>query len=163
LLEAPPNVYPGASRGLLAAVGGWLLFIAVETVTQVVFKYAGATLDDRHGFWRLAVQALETPVVLAGFALYFCGFLIWMTILKNVDLGRAFPMTGIVYVTTLASAVILFHESLSPTRIAGVVVIALGVVLLASDTGRARPAPASGGFEAILAPERHAKREPDPS
>ena len=125
----------GRTRGLGLAIGGWALFIAVETATQVVFKYAGATLDERSGIGHMVAHALDTPVVLLGFALYFCGFLIWLTILKGLDLGRAFPMTAMIYVSTLASAVLLFHEALSPTRIAGVMVIALGVVLLASDRG----------------------------
>lgn len=117
------------------AIAGWLLFIAVETATQVVFKFAGATLDDRAGLGHLIVHALATPVVLLGFALYFCGFLLWMTILKTVDLGRAFPMTGIIYVSTLVAAVLLFHETLNPTRILGVTIIVVGVAVLASDTG----------------------------
>jgi drug/metabolite transporter (DMT)-like permease len=125
----------GRPGGLRLAIGGWALFIAVETATQVVFKYAGATLDDRSGVAHMVAHALATPVVLLGFVLYFCGFLIWMTILKGLDLGRAFPMTAMIYVSTLASAVLFFHETLSLTRIAGVVVIAVGVVLLASDTG----------------------------
>ena len=120
-------------RSLIAAIGGWLLFVMVETATQIVFKYAGATLDDRSGPVHLIAHALVTPVVLLGLGLYFCGFLIWMTILKTLDLGRAFPMTGVIYVTTLTSAVVLFHERLTPLRIVGVLVIAIGVVLLASD------------------------------
>jgi drug/metabolite transporter (DMT)-like permease len=133
LSEAPLAHRASRSPDLRPAIGGWVLFIAVETATQVVFKYAGATLDDRSGIGHLVAHALATPVVLLGFGLYFCGFLIWMTILKDLDLGRAFPMTAMVYVSTLVSAVLLFHEALSPTRIAGVTVIALGVVLLASD------------------------------
>ena len=127
------------SRPLGRAILGWLLFIGIETATQVVFKYAGATLDDRSGLGHLIGQAATTPVVLFGFGLYFCGFLIWMTILKDIDLGRAFPMTAIIYVTTLACAVTLFHEMLNPLRIAGVLVIAAGVALLASD--RRAPGP----------------------
>jgi len=140
LVEARAIGGSGGRPALAAAIGGWLLFITVETATQVAFKYAGATLDDRSGLGHLIAHALATPVVLLGFALYFCGFLLWLTILKTVDLGRAFPMTAMVYVTTLASAVILFHERLNATRIAGVAVIALGVALLASDTGAAAPA-----------------------
>ena len=139
MVEPPLPARPGKARGLSAAIAGWLLFVAVETAIQVAFKYAGATLDDRAGLAHLVAHALATPVVLLGFGLYFCGFLIWLTILKEVDLGRAFPMTSIVYVTTLACAVVLFHEALNPTRIAGVAVIALGVALLASDTGSQAP------------------------
>jgi drug/metabolite transporter (DMT)-like permease len=131
---------PGPSKSLTRAIGGWLLFIGVETATQVAFKYAGATLDDSQGLAGMIVHGLQTPVVLLGFVLYFCGFLIWLTILKDIDLGRAFPMTAMIYVSTLVSAVVLFHERLNTMRIVGVLVIGLGVALLASDT--AKPAPA---------------------
>ena len=143
MVEAPRADRAGPSRALRLAIGGWLLFVMVETATQVAFKYAGATLDDRSGLAHLIGHALTTPVVLLGFALYFCGFLIWLTILKDVDLGRAFPMTAVIYVSTLTCAVLLFHETLNLTRIVGVVVIAAGVALLASDTRS--PAPAEAG------------------
>lgn len=124
----------GPEKSLIRAIGGWLLFIAVETATQVTFKYAGGTLDDSHGLVAMAASAIQAPIVLLGFGLYFLGFLIWLTILKDIDLGRAFPMTAVIYVSTLVAAVTLFHEHLNPMRIAGVLVIAVGVALLASDT-----------------------------
>jgi drug/metabolite transporter (DMT)-like permease len=115
------------------ALAGWALFIAVETLTQVVFKFAGATLNDGQGFVATVLHAATNPIVVLGFILYFCGFLIWMTILKTIDMGRAFPMTGAIYVATLAAAVLVFHEALNLTRIVGVVAIIAGVVLMASD------------------------------
>jgi drug/metabolite transporter (DMT)-like permease len=68
-----------------------------------------------------------------GFTLYFCAFLCWMTILKDIDLGRAFPMTASVYFGTVSAGVLIFHEHLTPLRIAGVVVIVAGIALLAFD------------------------------
>jgi drug/metabolite transporter (DMT)-like permease len=56
-----------------------------------------------------------------------------MTILKDADLGRAFPMTATIYLSTLACAVLVFHEHLNLTRILGVAVIMAGVLLMASD------------------------------
>ncbi len=134
MVEPIPAKAPvGRATGLQAAIWGWVLFVVVETAVQVVFKLAGATLDDSAGLLPLVRHAVNTPVVWLGFGLYFCGFLIWMTILKDVDLGRAFPMTATIYLATLAAAVLLFHEHLNPTRIAGVVVIVAGVLMLASD------------------------------
>lgn len=142
LVEPAP---PPAVRSLPAVIGGWLLFVGVETATQICFKYAGATLDDHAGPVHLLVRALQTPVVLLGLGLYFLGFLIWMTILKTLDLGRAFPMTAMIYVTTLTSAVVLFHEHLNATRIGGVLLIAAGVIMLASDPGAPKPGPGLTG------------------
>lgn len=123
----------GPPSNLLPALGGWAVFIAVETVTQVVMKYAGSALDDRGGVTAMAAHALSSPITWLAFGLYFAGFLVWLTILKDVDLGRAFPMTATIYVATLTAAVVLFHERLNPMRIMGVVAIVAGVGLLASD------------------------------
>lgn len=124
---------PARTKGLAAVLGGWLAFIALETTIQAVFKIAGGHLDAGAGLVPMLRQALATPVVLLGFGLYFCGFLVWMTLLKDLDLGRAFPMTGIVYVATFTVAVTVFHEALNPLRLLGVAVIIAGVTLLASD------------------------------
>jgi drug/metabolite transporter (DMT)-like permease len=127
----PPVAAP--QKTLAAALWGWALFITIETVTQIVFKFAGGALDDSAGLGPLIAHAAANPMVWLGFGLYFLGFLIWMTILKDVDLGRAFPMTAAIYLATLATAVVLFHEHLNLTRLAGVAVIIVGVIMLASD------------------------------
>jgi drug/metabolite transporter (DMT)-like permease len=130
----------------LRAAIGWLLYIVVETSVQVVFKIAGSGLDGAHGLWPMVLHALTAPWVLGGFGLYFIGFLLWMTILKDADLGRAFPMTASVYLTTLAAAVFLFHEHLTPLRVIGIVTIMVGVGVLASDENSVEvvPSPSLG-------------------
>lgn len=127
-----------APTPLLPILGGWAVFIAVETITQVAMKYAGEGLDDDHGFWPMVAHAAVSPVTWLAFALYFTGFLVWLTILKDADLGRAFPMTAAVYLSTLTAAVVLFHEHLNAIRILGVLAILAGVALLASDENSAK-------------------------
>lgn len=129
---------------LVATLGGWAVFIAVETITQIAMKYAGEGLDDGHGFWPMVAHAAASPVTWLAFGLYFTGFLIWLTILKDADLGRAFPMTATIYLATLSAAVFLFHEHLNPIRIFGVVAIVAGVGLLASDGDSPKVEPQGG-------------------
>ena len=111
----------------------WILYLAVESGTQVVFKIAGANLDASNGAVSLLTQVVTSPWPLFGFVLYLSGFVVWMTILRDADIGRAFPITAASYLTTLAAAVFLFHESLNPTRVLGIIAIIAGVTLLASD------------------------------
>lgn len=134
---APPRTWP--------PLGGWVLFLCVETVTQVTLKFAGGSLDDRAGFWPMVAHAAANPVTWLGFASYFGGFLVWLTILKDVDLGRAFPMTASMYLLTLTAGVVLFHEHLTPIRLLGVVAIVGGVALLASDENSPKPQSPSSG------------------
>jgi multidrug transporter EmrE-like cation transporter len=124
---------PRSPGRFLPMLGGWAAFIAIETVTQITMKYAGAGIDDDHGFVAMVAHAAASPITWLAFGLYFTGFLVWLTILKDVDLGRAFPMTAAVYVATLTAAVVLFHEHLNPIRVLGVLSIVLGVGFLASD------------------------------
>ena len=140
-MTAAPTAVPNR---LVPLLGGWAVFITVETITQITMKYAGEGLDDDHGFWPMVAHAAASPVTWLAFALYFAGFLIWLTILKDVDMGRAFPMTATIYLATLTAAVLLFHEHLNLIRILGVVSIVAGVGLLASDENTKRPEPASG-------------------
>ena len=116
----------------------WILFIALETTVQVVFKLAGRTLDLDQGLAALALHALTTPIVLLGFGLYFCGFIVWMTLLKDLDLGRAFPLMAMGVVASFVAAVVLFHERPSEVRVLGVLLIIGGVILLAFDENSPR-------------------------
>lgn len=125
-------------RRLWTVLAPWALFIALETTIQVVFKLAGPNLDLDQGLLALARHALTTPIVLLGFGLYFCGFIVWMTLLKDLDLGRAFPLTAMGVVATFGAAVVLFHERPNAVRIVGVLVIIAGVVLLAFDENSPR-------------------------
>ena len=111
----------------------WILYLAIESGSQIVFKIAGADLDASSGLGSLTVQTLTSPWAMGGLLLYGLGFVVWMTILRDVDVGRALPITAASYLTTLAAAVFLFHETLSPLRIAGIVAIIGGVTLLISD------------------------------
>jgi drug/metabolite transporter (DMT)-like permease len=111
----------------------WALFLSLETATQVVFKLAGAKMDASHGLLSVMTHAAVSPWAIGGFILYFGCFLLWMTILKDADLGRAFPMTALIYLCTLGAAIFLFHEVLSPLRLCGVVAIIAGVIVLVSD------------------------------
>ena len=126
------------------AILPWLLYLVVETGVQVVFKIAGTGMHVAGGLLPMIAAAATSPWVIGGFFLYFLGFLLWMTILKDADLGRAFPMTAMVYLTTLAAAVFLFHEVLTPLRVIGILTIIVGVGVLASDENSEELVPSPG-------------------
>ncbi len=117
----------------------WVLFLTVETAAQITFKIAGSGLNPAHGFLPLIVHAFGSPWVFGAFTLYFGCFLLWMTILKDSDLGRAFPMTALIYLCTLGAAIFLFHEVLTPLRVVGIVAIVVGVAILVTDRNSEAP------------------------
>ena len=74
--------------------------------------------------------ALE-PYILGGLLCYVVSVVVWILALSRVDVSIAYPMLSIGYVVTALAAWALLGESLSMVRIAGIVVIILGVFLVA--------------------------------
>ncbi len=122
-------------------LAGWTLFIAVEATLQVAFKIGGAGLVDDQGVAALVVSALSSAWVWLGFFLYLVSFVLWMGILDDSDVGKAFPMSAMVYVATVGVGAFLFHEPLTPVRLLAVALIIGGVVLVAGGPDR----PAASG------------------
>ncbi len=117
---------------------GWLGLFCVETGMHTCFKLGGDALGG--DFWQATAGAARSPWVWAGLACYIGMFALWMTILKEADVGRAFPMTALVYVPIVGAAMLVFHERLNAPRVIGLAFVIAGVALLAGDRDRA-PAP----------------------
>ncbi|HBY97276.1 MAG: EamA family transporter [Ardenticatenaceae bacterium] len=76
-------------------------------------------------------QVALNPWVLAGLACYVLSVGLWLVVLSRVEVSYAYPMVSIGYILTLVLARIFFQEAVTPVRVAGVVVIMLGVFLVA--------------------------------
>ena len=65
-----------------------------------------------------------------GFALYGLGALVWLVVLGQWDVSKAYPLVGLGFVAT---AVVghLMGEAVVPMRVAGIALICLGVFLVA--------------------------------
>lgn len=69
--------------------------------------------------------------IIAGLFCYVVSVVLWMLVLSRVEVSFAYPMLSIGYIVNAVSAYYLFGEDLSLTRIVGIAVIILGVVLIA--------------------------------
>lgn len=66
----------------------------------------------------------------AAMVCYAISILLWMLVLSRVEVSYAYPFLSIGYVVAAIVGWQFFGESLSPVRIAGILVICLGVVLI---------------------------------
>jgi multidrug transporter EmrE-like cation transporter len=74
--------------------------------------------------------ALE-PHILGGLACYAVSVVVWILALSRVEVSIAYPMLSLGYVVNAVAAWWLFGEVLNATRLAGIGVIIVGVVLVA--------------------------------
>lgn len=114
LITLLPLVFLGA---LLSSVGG-------------VFLKAGATrLPPINGVLDLCAIFMNWRI-LAGLALYFIPAVLWILLLRKVDLSLLQPLMSIVYVITPLLAFYFFKEHVSILRWTGIGVIIIGVTLI---------------------------------
>ncbi len=67
----------------------------------------------------------------ASMGCYAVSILLWMSVLSRVEVGFAYPFSSLGYVVVMLGGYCFFGESVSVTRIVGMVVICVGVILLA--------------------------------
>jgi drug/metabolite transporter (DMT)-like permease len=112
---------------LLVAIS---LSVTGETLLKLGMNRIGA-LDLRPEtvlptFWRV----FTTPVIVIGFALIFGGSLFWLVVLSKWNLSLAYPLLSLSYIASLVIGAMFLNETVTPLRVAGVLVIVAGVVLV---------------------------------
>lgn len=88
------------------------------------FEFSTASL------WRVAPKLLFEPHILGGLMCYAISVVVWIAALSRTQVSIAYPMLSVGYIVNALAAWYLFSEALTPTRIAGIVVIIAGVVLI---------------------------------
>lgn len=118
-----------------------LAFLAVDTATQVAFKVAADTIGDVPlGLAYVgAVATTASAWVAVGF--YVVTYVLWMLVLKDTALSRAFPLTALSYVTVPLLGWLAFGEEVGGRTVAGIVLILVGVVLVGKETDAPAGAP----------------------
>ncbi len=71
------------------------------------------------------------PGILGGLACYGLSLLVWIYVLSKADASFAYPFLGLGFVIVALAGFVLLGEPLSPRKIAGTLIIAGGVVVLA--------------------------------
>lgn len=103
-------------------------FAAMLAVGQVMFKFAASDIQVqlKKSLW----AALSSPWLVAAMFLYLTTAALWVWILTQVPLSRAYPFSllGAALVPMLAH--FIFGESLSPTFLVGIALVLTGLVFV---------------------------------
>lgn len=100
--------------------------IVLLVTGQVLFKIGLGRSGGLH--WG---KIITSPMIIGGVALYGIATLLWFAVLTRLPLSVAYPMQAFAYVLAMIPAYYLFKETITPLKLAGVVVILIGVYMLA--------------------------------
>ncbi len=108
----------------------WLAVPVLSALYQFLIKLGAVQLHDE-GMQGWLGQALSSHWILAAMAVEVVGFFIWMKVLAELDLSRAFPLTGVSYVLIIATGWFVFGERVVALQMIGSGFILTGVWLIA--------------------------------
>ena len=109
-----------------------LLSVLLNCAAQLLIR-KGMLVEGEVGMQNMLshVGSMITNVWLWGAMLcYALSILLWMSVLSKVEVSYAYPFLSVGYVVSAVAGYALFNENLSPVRIAGIIVICVGVILI---------------------------------
>lgn len=127
----------------------WLAIPLLNALSQIFIKLAAQQVSGAG--WTWLQQTVTSPWMIAAIVVEGLCFVIWMQVLTELELSKAFPLTAFSYILILAASWTFFGEPISPLQLIGSALILAGVWLISaagnisSDTGRKRPAAAKLG------------------
>jgi len=105
---------------------GVLLSVALNAAGQILFKAARVAQPEA------SVLALFLhPDTWGGLLIYGLSAVCWLWVLARAQLSLAYPILSLTFPIVLGLSAVLFAETITPLRWAGVGVIVVGVSLLA--------------------------------
>lgn len=101
--------------------------IILISLGQVAFKYSSILLN--RGYEALSINVIS--IVLLAFLLSGLGSIIWIIVLKNIDLNRAYPFMALSFIFVPILGFILFKEQLSTAYLFGSMLVIGGITIIA--------------------------------
>ena len=98
---------------------------------QVFLKSAMAKIKPFGWNWNFWGSLFFNWQFAASGLLFGTSSVLWMYIIKNFPLSVAYPMISLSYVFGMLSAIVFFHEEVTPTKWMGVALIMAGCCLIA--------------------------------
>lgn len=135
-LPSQPVAQPRARQILRTQlVNAWWLIavsIAAGVAGQAAIKLGvGGAPSGAGGLWGLVATIAQSPLILAGLALYGVGALAWIAVLAKLDLSYAYPFLALNFVLITLVARFGLGEVVPFARWMGVAVICAGIILIA--------------------------------
>lgn len=112
-----------------------LISIAMSVAAQFCLKFGMSSLEVKAAMsqplgFQTAWALVMNPYIVAGFALYGIGAAVWLSVLSQWDVSKAYPLVGLGFALTVVVGLIS-GEQFSLQRATGVTLICLGVWVVA--------------------------------
>ncbi|TDH59320.1 EamA-like transporter family protein [Dankookia rubra] len=138
-----------------------LIAIIASQAGQVLLKLGASGLPPmEHDLIASLLAQMLRWQTLIGLCCYGSGTMFYVVALRRIPMSVAAPCTAVSYVSATLFGMLLFHETLSLTMLAGLALVCLGVVLLAEIGGKRGAAKREAAEAGLSAPGRAVSASP---
>jgi len=112
-----------------------LASVALSAIAQIALKIgmggdAARQALAHDSLWRGYLALLLVPAVATGLAAYGLSAVLWLRVLAEVEVSKAYPFVALAIVLTMVLGVLVLGEVVPAWRAAGAALIVVGVVLV---------------------------------
>lgn len=107
--------------------------IACSALAQIMLKLGMGRVTIDSVTLPSLISLFLNPFIVAGMALYVTAMLIWLYVLKYVEVSYAYPFTALGFVLVMVISTFFLNEAMTPLRIAGVALIIGGIFLISKS------------------------------
>tara|TARA_R110002095_G_scaffold181205_2_gene158545 strand:+ start:467 stop:847 length:381 start_codon:yes stop_codon:yes gene_type:complete len=115
-----------------------LFAVLLNTAAQIVLKMGMKSIGHfdfaSHNIVPIFFKMAQNPYILGGIFLYVFSLVAWLLTLSRVEVSFAYPLTSLGYVFTALVGYYVLQENMGLMRIAGILVIMIGVYLVTRST-----------------------------
>ena len=117
-----------------------LMAVTAGTVGDILLAKGMKEMGDisamnLRGILDAAFKALTTPKLIMGTAMLAIFFFLWLAVLSWEDLSVALPMQALNYVLVAFLSQYFLHETVTPLRWAGTLLVCVGVMMITKSGG----------------------------
>ena len=104
--------------------------IACSALAQIMLKLGMSNVTIDSITFENLLRLFLNPFILAGVALYVTAMLIWLYVLKQVEVSYAYPFTALGFVMVMVISYFFLAEQVTLLRVAGITLIIGGIFLI---------------------------------
>jgi drug/metabolite transporter (DMT)-like permease len=114
-----------------------ILTVILNTYAQIALKAGMMQIGVFSFTWEnllpITIKVITSTWIISGIAVYAASVFTWLMVLSRAPVSIAYPMSSLGYIATAIAAYYIWSEDLTPMRIAGIIVILIGVYLVAKN------------------------------
>jgi len=117
-------------KTILLSIFTTLLITSGQILWKIGFREIGGLYLPEKSFLQNIFRVSLNGWIFSGFIVYAVATIFFMWLLSKYEISLVIPISSVSFIFSLIAGFVIFHEQISLLKIAGVVLIMVGIILI---------------------------------